>query len=66
MNEAGDNLEELYDELDGDTLNEQYIAAERDYYFAKAKVDVLTEVVKETKNAAKAAQAKVDEARLGG
>jgi hypothetical protein len=56
--------EEIYDKY-GET-SEQFIEAEKDYYYAKAKVDVLTAVVKETRQAARAAQAKVDEARLGG
>lgn len=56
--------EEIYDDY-GET-SQEYIDAERAYYYAKAKVDVLTAVVKETRDASRAAQAKVDEARLGG
>jgi hypothetical protein len=56
--------EEIYDKF-GET-SQEYIEAEKAYYYDKAKVDVLTSIVKETRQAAKAAQAKVDEARLGG
>ena len=38
--------DDLYDDLFGDTADPDYIAAERDYYYEKAKVDVLTELVK--------------------
>lgn len=46
--------------------SERFIALEREYYYEKAKVDLITGVVKTVRDASKAAQAKLDEARLGG
>jgi hypothetical protein len=53
------------EDANGDT-SEQFIAAEREYYLQKAKVDLITDVVQTTKKAAAAAQEKLDAARLGG
>jgi hypothetical protein len=43
--------EEIYDEY-GET-SQQYIDAEKAYYYEKAKVDILTDVVKEVRTAAR-------------
>jgi hypothetical protein len=56
--------EKAYDNY-GET-DERYIALERDYYYEFAKVELLTDLVKAVRKAARAAQEKVDEARLGG
>lgn len=53
MNTANEDKIEAYKEF-GET-SEEYIEAERDYYYKKAKVDLITTVVKEVKLAAKKA-----------
>lgn len=57
-------MEKIEEELGDD--NAEYLAASKAYYYAKAEVDVLTEIVKEIRGAARAAQKKVDKAKLGG
>jgi uncharacterized Ntn-hydrolase superfamily protein len=63
MKKIENEKEELF-ETEGES--EEWIALERDYYYAKARVDVITDVVNTVRRAAKAAQATLDEARLGG
>jgi hypothetical protein len=64
MRDAKNLRTEVLEEF-GDTSPE-YVEAEKAYYYAKAKVDVITTVVKTVKQASKEAQAILDEARLGG
>lgn len=57
-------MDAAYDEY-GET-SDKYLELSYQFYYEKARVDLLTEVIKEARQAAKKAQDKVDEARLGG
>jgi hypothetical protein len=64
MKQADKKREQAYDDFG--ELSDQYVKAETEYYFLFAKVEVLTDLVTEVRKAARQAQKKVDEARLGG
>jgi len=64
MKQADKKREQAYDDFG--ELSGEYVEAETDYYVLFAKVEVLTDLVTEVRIAARKAQKKVDEARLGG